>query len=328
MAPRSAPFPTAGVIFDKWGNLYGTTSGGGTNGLGVIYKLAPPSGSGGAWTETVVYNFAYNNQGGTTGRNAAGLIQLNGALYCATTTGGNGNGNVVELRQNTNGSWGAKQIYSFTGGSDGANPLYDGGALIHDNQGNLYGTTLTGSGGYGTVFELSPPATRNGAWTFSVLYTFNNYNGPGSLAPLVLDGTGNLYGTSGSTGLGSAGAVFELSPALGGGWTPAVLYSFSYGIGWDPTGGLILDKSGNIYGTASRGGANTGWCENTGCGVVFKISNSGGAWTETVLHQFTDGVTDGASPFTGLVMDPTGDLYGVTPTSGAYDGGAFYKVAP
>jgi uncharacterized repeat protein (TIGR03803 family) len=133
--------------------------------------------------------------------------------------------------------------------------------LISDNAGNLYGaTTVGGSGGGGTVFELTP---SNGQWTLSVLYSFTGSAGPSN--SLVLDMAGNLYGTTVEDGTYGAGTVFELTPS-GGSWTYTDLHDFTGGSdGSDPFGGVTLDANGNIYGTTEAGGAN-------GDGIVFEIT--------------------------------------------------------
>jgi hypothetical protein len=183
-------------------------------------------------------------------------------------------------------------LYSFKGGPDGAFP---GANLIADKAGNLYGTTEAGGNGgchgqlgCGTVFELSPPPAPGGKWTESVLHLFSpDVDGINPMGGLVLDAKGNLYGTA----WGGAGVVFELSPpaAPGGSWTETVLYSFQGGLedGENPTGALVLDSKGNLYGTTAMGGNNS--CNSIGCGVVFQLAPPpvpGGDWTETILHTF------------------------------------------
>jgi hypothetical protein len=216
-----------------------------------------------------------------------------------------------------------KVIYAFQGGTDGASPMSD---LILDSEGNLYGTTsqggtgTCGSGGCGTVFELK--RTQDG-WKEEVLYSFGAYQGDGvgPQAGLVFDSAGNLYGTT-IAGLGDnsfVGTVFKLSPNGHGGWTESVIYSFEpdQSAGANPSTDLVFDAHGNLYGTAPIGGGNANSCYGDGCGTVFKLTpQSDGSWGETTIHIFTDAGGDGAYPSSGLVLDPAGNLYGLTQSGG------------
>jgi uncharacterized repeat protein (TIGR03803 family) len=166
-----------------------------------------------------------------------------------------------------------KVLYSFSGGSDGANPV---GALVADKAGNLYGTTSQGgssncTAGCGIVFELTPPATRGGVWSETVLCRFTG--GSDGAAPesnLTFDAAGNLYGTTASGGGAShAGTVFELAPpsTQGGAWTETVLYSFAGGSdGKSPVAGLVFDAAGNLYGTTFFG-------PEAMCSMKFDVTN-------------------------------------------------------
>ena len=156
-------------------------------------------------------------------------------------------------------AWGApskKLLYTFSGKPDGATPL---AALIFDADGNLYGTTSTGGTyGFGTVFKLT---LSGGEWSETVLYSFAGYPTDGATpeGSLVLDNSGNLYGTTNRGGSSGDGTVFELSPS-GGTWTETVLYSFACcsGDAFEPVAGVYLDASGNIYGTTLWGGTGGG----------------------------------------------------------------------
>jgi len=219
-----------------------------------VYQLTP---SGGAWTETVLYEF--------TGVDGDGKIPMSGVifdqagnLYGTTYEGGStGNGTVYELSPSANG-WTERIIYNVTGNGDGAGPV---GTLIRDRSGNLYGSTYFGNAAQGgTVFELSP--TQSG-WTYELIYAFTGQGGPD--AALSMDAGGNLYGTTNRDGANLYGNVFELSPSSGG-WTYRSLYHFIGGNdGFYPASNVIFDASGNLYGTASPGGAN-GW------GVTWEIT--------------------------------------------------------
>jgi uncharacterized repeat protein (TIGR03803 family) len=319
-------FPYAGLIFDKAGNLYGTTEFGGTNNQGTVFEINPQSN--GSWTETVLYNFTGSADGG---QPYGGLVlDAAGNLYGTTNFGGNSNcnngcGTVFKLTPGSSG-WNETVLYAFTGGSDGREPY---ARLLSDASGNLYGTTLLGgnigstcSTGCGTVFKLTPGAS---GWTESVLYAFQGgADGASPYAALAHDAAGNLYGTTNSGGASGFGVVFKLT--LGAtGWTESVLRAFTskYG-GTNPYGDLILDAAGNLYGTTYQGGA--------GYGVVFQLQlNSKGQWTEHVLHAF--GNTPSANPVAGLVMDAQGNLYGTTilgatQTSCGGGCGTLFKLSP
>lgn len=163
------------------------------------------------------------------------------------------------------------------------------------------------------------------ASTTQVLYSFAGLKDGEYLdTDLVMDAAGNLYGSTVRGGDFGGGTVFELSPS-GSGWTHTVLYSFTGGTdGGEPYKGVTLDATGNLYGTAVTGGG--GACEG-GCGVVFKLTNSGGNWTQSVIHYFTGGA-DGSGPGSGLTFDHYGHLYGMTPTGGAYGYGVIYQLQP
>jgi uncharacterized repeat protein (TIGR03803 family) len=197
-------------------------------------------------------------------------------------------------------------LYSFSGGTDGT---YPGGALVLDSLGNLYGTAGGGANGLGEVFELSP--AQGGGWTETVIYSFcpvpGCADGSGPNGPLIFDSMGNLYGTARDGGSSGCGVVFELSP-VNGAWTESVLYSFATKNGCTPESGVIQDSQGNLYGTASAGGAYNR-------GAVFELT--AGTWTEMALHSFhAPNSKDGTYPETGLVMDANGNLYGVTYAGG------------
>jgi uncharacterized repeat protein (TIGR03803 family) len=164
------------------------------------------------------------------------------------------------------------------------------------------------------------------AWattTPKVIYSFGGgVDGEYTDTELVVDNAGNLYGTSVQGGTFGGGTVFELTPS-GGGWTHTVLYNFTGGAdGGEPYKGVTLDAQGNLYGTAVTGGG--GSCEG-GCGVVYKLANTGGVWRQSVIHSFTGG-SDGSGPGAPLVLDKHGNLYGTTPTGGADGAGVVYEI--
>jgi uncharacterized repeat protein (TIGR03803 family) len=166
------------------------------------------------------------------------------------------------------------------------------------------------------------------ASTTQVIYSFTGgAGGEYTDTELVIDSAGNLYGTSVQGGQFSSGTVFRLAPSTTG-WIHSVLYSFAGGAdGGEPYKGVTLDSKGNVYGTAGVGGLYVGPCVDTGCGVVFKLTNSGGTWKYRVIHSFTGG-NDGYGPGAGVTVDSHGNIYGMTPTGGANGLGIVYQLQP
>ena len=263
-----------------------------------------------------------------------------GNLYGTTFGGGAfGYGTVFKLAPSAGGGWNESILYSFTGGSDGGSPW---GGLAIDRSGNLYGTTYVG-GTYqvGAVFELTPTL---GGWDEFVLYSFTGEDDGGNpLGTVVLDPVGNLYGTTAGLGEGhcsgytevgiyKCGAVFELSPAPGGGWNETTLHTFSGAKdGGQPIAGLVRDGNGNLYGTTFDGG-NTACTD--GCGTVFRLSPTvNGGWEGAVLLSFKLGM-DGAYSSAPLIIDAKGNLYGTTSARGILNTnclngcGTVFKLSP
>ena len=216
-----------------------------------------------------------------------------------------------------------KVLHEFRGNFDGAGPT---DALIQDSNGNLFGTTIGGGLidgpcaplGCGTVFELSP--NGSGGWTMQTLHRFGRgSDGERPSGALVQDGAGNIFGTTeygGQVGCGSTcGTVFELSPTSGG-WVASTVFSFDGHAGGSSPSGLLRDANGNLYGTTGQGGS--GYAA-AGFGVAYELSSgSGGVWTETVLHTFSQ--TDGAGPNSTLYMDSNGNLLGTVVEGGVMTG--------
>jgi uncharacterized repeat protein (TIGR03803 family) len=248
--------PYAGLILDQEGNLYGTTEGSGPKGGGVAFKLTPNGD--GTWSESVLHSFCpYCGDGDGV---FAGLIfDQTGNLYGTTFYGGTtGSGIVYKLTPNPNGTWKEKILHAFSGIADGAGPA---SGVIFDTAGNLYGTTSysTDSSNAGTVFQLTP--NSDGSWKEKVLHRFTGGKDGGSpRGTLTFDAAGNLYGTTYSGGVppcrNGCGVVFKLTPDSNGMWHETVLHAFIGQPGADPIAGLILDASGNLYGTAT--GASDG----------------------------------------------------------------------
>ena len=275
--------PQAGLIRDAAGNLYGTTSGGGSGAQGTVFKIDTSN------RESVRYSFTGVPDGATP--QATLIMDAAGNLYGTTVGGGSSNeGTVFKIDTSNHES----VLYSFTGGSDGATPL---AGLIRDAAGNLYGTTYAGGSGgigLGTVFKIDTSDHE------SVLHSFTGgSDGESPEAGLIMDAAGNLYGTTFGGGSSRYGTVFKIDTSN----HESVLYSFTGGSdGGDPQAGLIMDAAGNLYGTTSEGGSGNAQ------GTVFKIDTSN---HESVLYSFTGG-SDGGGPQAPLIMDAAGNLYGTT----------------
>jgi uncharacterized repeat protein (TIGR03803 family) len=216
-------------------------------------------------------------------------------------------------------------LYRFLGGTDGSLP---NSGVIFDRVGNLYGTTFQGGGtgcsdnaGCGTVYELSPAGS---GWTEKILYTFQGgADGNWPIGGLTIDPAGNLYGTTSTGGAGGGGTVFKLVPS-GGTWHYTVVYSFTQSGGSflcpGPTGTLLVDSAGNMYGNSCANGA-------FGYGVIFKLSPSGNGWVYSSLHDFMNG-NDGAHPFGGLVIDRNRNLYDTSIDGGTFGHGTVFEITP
>jgi uncharacterized repeat protein (TIGR03803 family) len=251
----------------------------------------------------------YVFQGGSDASSPIGGLTKDGKLRYGTTYYGGANnlGSVYTLAKDGT----ETVLYSFGTGIDGANPE---AGLIADAKGTLYGTTYYGGAqDRGTVFKITPKGKE------TVLYSFcPNYphctDGFNTSSGLILDSSGNLYGTTYAGGADSLGVVFKVAQD----GTETVLYSFKGGNdGADPNAGLVADASGNFYGTTYDGGTS-------GLGTVFKLAASG---TESVLYSFAGG-SDGAYPFASLILDAKGNLYSTTYQGGSSNHGTVFKLAP
>jgi uncharacterized repeat protein (TIGR03803 family) len=311
--------PFGGLIFDATGNLYGTTAGGGAYSYGTVFELAPNAG--GAWTETVLYSFTGGNDSGPTD---SLIFDGAGNLYGTTTGLSPGNacdsdyncGTVFELTPNMDGTWTETVLHKFI--SDGKDGWWPYAGVILDSAGNLYGTTFYGGAhDVGTVFQLSPSA--GGAWTEKILPV----NPAHPIGGLTLDGAGDLYGTG--AGYGSGGIAFELIPGSNGKWKGKTLYTFTYD--GQPQANLIFDAAGHLYGTTTQGGGTHYY------GSVFRLAHgTKGKWTEKTLHSFNRNGKDGYYPYSSLVFDGAGNLYGTTELGGDHNGrspgGTVYEITP
>jgi uncharacterized repeat protein (TIGR03803 family) len=302
--------PYGGLILDTNGNLYGTTTTGGSNNVGTVFTLTS---SNGKWTETVIHEFK-NTDGSTPQGNL--VFDTDGNLFGTTSKGGaKGDGSVFKLIP-TDGKWAEKVVHDFSG-LDGSTPQ---GGLVYTTAGDVYGVTSGGGAkSDGAVFGLTP---SNLKWTESVLHSFNGGDGASPWGALIADAKGDLWGTTSADGINSAGTVFELVQSSGK-WTEKVIYSFNplKGDGSAPFGGLVADSSGNLYGTTTKGGAN-------GEGAVYELTlGAKGGYTESVLYSFQNNGTDGTTPYGGLIIDASGNLWGTTSAGGTHSAGTIFELS-
>ena len=280
-----------------------------------------------AWAQNfqVIYSFP----GGPTGSNPnAGLsMDRGGNLYGTAGLGGSDGcdydcGTVFKLSNRGHG-WVLNVLYSF---QPNVNSVPQSRTIIGPN-GSLYSTTYFGGPfGYGTVFNLRPPAHATASvltpWSDNILYSFaggNDGSNPIN-GDVIFDADGNIYGTTPTGGAHNNGTVFQLSPSNGG-WTEKILYSFPGGAaGIVPTTGVILDQSGNLYGVAYQGGQDN-------CGTVYELSPNGDSWSETTLHTFVGGPR-GCHPYGGLTFDGHGNLMGTTAGTGLPGTALVFMLSP
>lgn len=305
-------YPEGNLAIDAAGKLYGTTYFGGTNGVGTVYRLT--RGSGGQWSESVLWSSNYGAGGEypSLGVTLGSSGQIYGALEPDASL--RSNGLVFELQQGKTGTWQQVTLTKFPDGNG-----YPYSNLVADSAGNFYGSTNEGgANGYGGVYKLSPMA--GGKYALNMIYSFPAGLSDSQYGPfpsgLIFDSAGNLYGETGYGGASAQGTVYQLSPSSGGAWTEKDLYIFTgRADGGYPSGGLIFDAAGNLYGTTKYGGSNSSTCKQR-CGTVFRLAPSAGNWSESVLYEFNGGLTDGRNPIASLVFDSSGDLYGTTENGG------------
>ncbi len=311
--------PVAGVTIGSDGNLYGVTSRGGLYDAGTVYRLSPPPSLCKSvlcpWTETPLYQFTGGADGGTP--DATLIFDNAGNLYGTAGGGGTGNNGVVFKLTRSGSGWTESVLYSFAGSPDGAGPF---SAVTFDGNGNLYGTTIGGGTGNGTVYQLTPSGQ---GWTEKVLYAFQDSNdGAIPYAGVALDPEGNLYGATFYNGAYGGGAIFQLMPSNGN-WIFSVIYSPLVELG-GAAGTFARGANGNLYGTLFSGGGQG--CSGYGCGNVFQLSPSNGGWEYTSLYNL-NGSDDSGNPEGELILDSAGNLYGTTTGSLGGDGSVF-EVAP
>lgn len=235
------------LTWDQQGNIYGTTTIGGTKELGVVYELMAPVPPSKTWTESVIWNFT--GPDGENPQNAVAFDSYGNLFGTAKQGGANGFGSVFKLTPSGN-TWTETNIYDFQGGTDGKSPI---AGLMIDSSGNLYGATSDGgSGGGGTIFELT--SSGNG-YTYKLLYSFSGQQGNncGPWGTLTMDASGNLYGTTYCDGPNLGGSVFKLTNTQNG-WVYTSFHDFpaSRFDGYFPISNVSFDANGSLWGTVSR----------------------------------------------------------------------------
>jgi uncharacterized repeat protein (TIGR03803 family) len=310
-----------------------------------VFQLIPPKQKGGSWTEKILYHFQGNKDGYAPHGDL--VVDASGNLYGATNFGGGGGqstcdsfypycGTVFEVSppKTKGGKWTEKVLYSFQNKTDGAVP---NGSLVFDKQGALYGTTYCGgsvecqdlSGGSGVGFRLKPPSQNGGRWSYKLLYSFKGNPGDGgnSRAGMIFDAKGSLYGTTQAGGNPRGdGTVFQLTRHGKGRWKESIFHTFNFNDAVFPMAELVFGASGELYGTASQGGANGG-------GAVFQMKFLGASgWTYQRLYDFS-AVPDGNEPESSLIVDHAGSLYGATLLGGTgtactFGCGTVYELQP
>lgn len=314
--------PTGSVTLDLAGNIYGTTTGAGNGTCGTAFEFT-------AGVLNTLHSFGCSLDGG----NPVGdLMRAGGNLY-GTASGGGENGWGVVYEISHAGKFSV--LYSFCQLANCADGAVPSGGLAADSHGNLYGTTFNGGDlkcvyatpGCGTVFQLSKVGS---VWHEHVLHKFTGSSNDGanplyaSLTLTTEEIAGAkvfmIFGVTSAGGKGGAGTAFQIIQETTGGYGFKVLHSFTccYGDGAMPEGTLLL-SSGHLIGTTPIGG-------NSDSGSVFELSLKNGVWTETILYNFLNGA-DGGHPYSGVIADTHGNLYGVASSDGG-EFGAVYELTP
>jgi uncharacterized repeat protein (TIGR03803 family) len=320
-------------VIESGGALYGVTSVGGAVGYGIAFSLTPPALHQKGWSEQLLWSFA----GGPDGASPSAPLTPgpHGSFYGVTQNGGTSNrGTVFSLNPpaSPGGAWTETVLHSFAGGSDGWSPQ---SAILVGPAGKLYGTTfLGGTSNSGTAYSLTAPSSPGGAWTHTVLFSFNTGNGGGPMGSLAMGKSGRIYGTA-TIGIGntnpactgspypSCAVVYALQPpeSPGGAWTQTVLYVFS-GINNDSfnPSGVAMGRGEVLYGTTVTN-------EGTVAYSLTPPASPGGQWTEAVIYTFTN-QSQGTYPNGTSAIRDDGTLIGATYAGGANNYGTVYSLTP
>ena len=341
--------PTAGLVIDGAGNLYGTTSSGGVGqcfgfGCGTAFQLVPqPDGT---YTKNILHTFPGNKSDGgypvgtlaiDAAGNLYGVTEQGGSGPCNTILGG-GCGVVYRLSPGPNNTFTYTTLYNFGLGFGTDDGNYPNAGVVLDSAGNLYGTTQFGGDFFcdcGIVYQLQPAA--QGPWTENILYTFIGISQGGSdvsfpASSVTLDRNGNLFGST--TGGGDVncnlgcGGVYELIPNGDGTYQESVLSIFHGGRdGAQPEGGVIVDPRGNIFGSTEFGGGGTG-CNNgdSGCGTIFALRKTPAGYQKQILFRF-DGI-NGYAPSADLIFGASHSLLGTVQAGGVSNHGLVFRLTP
>ena len=302
--------PSGGLMLGQNGVLFGTTQGGGTGSQaeGVVFMLKPNAS--GSYDETVLYMF----QKFTDGANPTGslITDSSGALYGTTLQGGQYNMGTVFRLTPTSSGWHEDVLYNFRGGAAGEGP----GGLVRDAAGVFYGAAGGGNTNFNGLIYALRPARRG--YEENILYTFRGgRDGSGPNCPLLLDDTGALYGTTWTGGNDAAGTVFKLTPAKNR-YVERILFRFEPGLQDSPTG-LLADHAGDFFGTTEHGGTRGEW------GTIYKLRPTANGYRSRIIYSFS-GETDGGSPYSILIANATGSLFGTTSRNMGSNYGTVFKV--
>lgn len=294
-SPTDGANPQAGLVRDAAGNIFGTTFAGGGASEGTIFKLTKSG------QESVLFTF--NTFNGSFPASSL-LLDKAGNLYGTAFEGPGGAGVLFRLAKD-----GTEDSFHIFEGGAGSQAAVPAGAVIIDQAGNIYGSTLLGGLGFGVVYQIDP------AGSFTVLHNFHGTSdGAGPQGSLVRDAAGNIYGAAAEGGARNKGVIFRL--ATDG--TLTVLHTFTGGKdGSSPQGGLLLDQAGNLFGSALKGG-------DAGNGTIFKVTTSG---RFTRLYSFV-GKPDGINPNGGLIKDAAGNILGTAQLGGGQGLGTVFKLSP
>jgi len=296
----------SGLILGSDGNFYGTTVAGGANDRGTVFKMTPDG------SETVLYSF--RGSPSDAGGPYSGLIQASDGSFYGTTEFGGPTNQGTAFRVTPAGV--ETMLYSFGSVANDAAPGFSG--LVEGNDGSFYG--VSGNGGarnHGAVFKVTPEGIE------TLVHSFSGGDDGSSFeeANLLKGADGNFYGQTAYGGANHGGVIFKLSPA--GDLT--VLYSFTDGArsGSHPTGALVQDSDGNLYGATRDGGSPRTFYPNLSeSGTIFELTAAG---TPVVLSNFGPNEADGSDPYPGPMLAKDGNLYGTTQSGGLNHVGVFYE---